>query len=153
MQGLNIDRTKIAALSDDQLQPYISLSLGRSLSELYPLDTKGYDRIVAIRSLGQIDVIAYPYISWDPETNRARYHISSEVGEDFTLSLPADLTQRSPSEIAVQDLTFRVKNTQREFVLVFTNLPIKNPKYITTTVDDAHRYLFVEGVALVRDVQ
>lgn len=145
LQGLNIDRTKVAALSDDQLQPYLSLSLSRPLSELYPLDTKGYDRMVAIRSASQTDNIVYPYISWDPETNTARYHISPERGEDFTLSFPADLTQRSPSDIGVQDLTFRVKNTQRELVLVFTHLPVKNPKYIPTTPDNAPAYLFVEG--------
>lgn len=151
LSGLNIDRNKLY-IDHGYTRPYLNFSLNRSLLDLYPLDIKGYDRIVGIRLAGQTENLTYPYILWDPDLSTAQYHTSSGVVESFPISVPESFLSRNSTEVSPQDLTFQVKNTQRELVLVFTNFPIKNPKH-TARADDSYGYSFAEGLALVRDIR
>ncbi len=116
---------------------------------LYPVDVKGYTRIVSVLSPQSGVTELYPYVSLDMTKMTIVYHQSEKKIFSYPLALPAWLLDGDTvRELSKDELTFDVTGSGVTLKVVLQNLSVRNPSY-TGSIEP---YMSgVNGIALVKE--
>ncbi len=118
----------------------------------YPLEVKGYDRIVSVYGESQWWVeVRYPFISINPDDATLRYHTASGVLEK--IALPSSMLTiqgygETPLEAA--SLIYTITWSRSDIRLLLNSYAVRNPAYSGWT-DKNNQYYYINGFALVKD--
>ncbi len=118
---------------------------------LYPIDTRGYTRVVSINPIDYKNTksTAYPYVTVDVEKKIVEYHRDTTRVLTFPLVLPKSIIDgTSPRNLSKKELTLDLSGNGLKIELIFDNLSLRNPLDTST----GSVYLgSTSGIALVRE--
>lgn len=118
---------------------------------LYPVDTRGYTRVVSINPVDYKNTksTAYPYITIDGEKKTVDYHRDTTRVLTFPLTLPKSIIDgTSPRNLSKKELTLDLSGNGLKIRIILDNLSLRNPLDTST----GSVYLgSTTGIALVRE--
>jgi hypothetical protein len=118
----------------------------------YPLEVKGYDRLVSVYGDSQWWVeVRYPFISINPDDATLRYHTASGVLEKIALpSSMLTIQGYGETPLEAESLIYTITWSRSDIRLLLNSYAVRNPAYSGWT-DKNNQYYYINGFALVKD--
>lgn len=127
---------------------------GYNIDILYPLDTKGYDRLVRVygNAYGVGTPLPSEYITIDPDDERMILHTGTGARVFLVGSYNRNLEKKylniENNTLDQKDLVFMTSSGGVDIKIILQNYAIKNPNY--TSTDKIYNSYAISGYALIK---